>query len=113
MRIGPVAGGGVCATMPQTANAASARTLRTRRIRTLGHVDDLPVRQAVRRAQSLTVAGRGLTSHLVRLNLLPLLDDDLALSLRIRLDHRHFTLRIDEIAHAIDGKEREHEADDE
>ena len=48
-----------------------------RGILTLGHVDDLAVCKAIRRAEALTVAGGCLAADFVRRDLRSLLDDDL------------------------------------
>src|SRR5690606_36864538 len=91
IRTGP-ASGACCArgAGTQSATASSTAAHSTRRparsaLIALGDIDDLAVRQPVGRAQPLAVARRRLAGHLVGGDLGALLDDDLALALRVRL----------------------------
>src|SRR5262245_5063865 len=73
--------------------------------RSVGHVDDLTVRKPVRGTEPLAVAGRLLARDAIRVDLRALLDDHLALALRVGLHHRDLAIRIDEIAHSVDGEQ--------
>src|SRR5688500_6550536 len=79
-----------------TSASPSPRAATLARRLTIGFrdVDDLPVGQAIGHPQALAVARRRLAGHLVSGDLGALLDDDLALALRIGLDHRDLALRV-------------------
>src|SRR3954468_22144716 len=79
----------------------------------LWDVDDLPVGEPVSSAEPLAVAGGGLAAHFVRRDLRPLLDDDFLLAGGVRLYHRDLALVVHEVADAVHGEERDHQADNE
>src|SRR5262245_55242028 len=105
------------AVAPRTTSEAAARRLAARRtgwlILGFRDVDDLTVGEAIGGAEPLAVPGRRLAGELVRGDLRAFLDDDLALALRIGLHHRDLALRVDEVAHPVNRKQRDHQPDDE